>query len=211
MNYNSIEQYFKILLHFLLKHNKIFIGMIVLFILCILPGYFSMRYYTILPSPFYLYNDSVEEAKIVKKHTKDRDDDDIEFFKLTDPSIAHAFLPHVNEDLKYLENTILLTNPTIWFYKLLFNRPRPYQIDSTIDVLESKTADTPAYPAGHALQAYYLSHILSKKYPKKKDLFDKLANKCDMVRVKAGLHYPSDGKLSKNIANYINNIVDIFY
>ena len=32
-------------------------------------------------------------------------------------------------------------------------------------------------PSGHAFQAYYLSHILSRQYPDKKQLFDKLAEK----------------------------------
>ena len=197
-------KYIKNIFNKLLKYNILVTTIIFLFIIYIIIGYTSKRYYTILPTPYFLYKDSKEEAKIVKRYTKLRNIDDIDFFKLTDPSIAHAFLPYVNEDLTYLENIILSISPLILFIKYFFNRPRPYQMDSTINILKSNTADTPAYPAGHALQAYFLSNILSKKYPNKKDLFDKLANRCDIVRVKAGLHYPSDGELSKTIANFIN-------
>ena len=45
---------------------------------------------------------------------------------------------------------------------------------------------------------------LSEKYPEKKKLFEKIAKKCDLCRVQAGLHYPSDGEYSKKL-------VDLFY
>ena len=81
--------------------------------------------------------------------------------------------------------------------KMHYNRPRPYQYNKSLQVLYSTTADTPAYPAGHALQAYYLAKILGKKYPYIKSQLDNIAYQCDIVRVKAGLHYPSDGQFSK--------------
>ena len=63
---------------------------------------------------------------------------------------------------------------------------------------------TPAYPAGHSYQAYLLSKYLSKKYPNKRELFRKIALRCDDCRVKAGLHYPSDGEFSRYIVDIIN-------
>ena len=62
---------------------------------------------------------------------------------------------------------------------------------------------TPAYPAGHSYQAYLLSKHLSKKYPEKSSLFKNLSMKCDDCRVKAGLHYPSDGDFSRKIVDLI--------
>ena len=63
---------------------------------------------------------------------------------------------------------------------------------------------TPGYPAGHALQAQVLANYLSKKYPEKKELFNKLSIECDTTRVKAGLHYFSDGEFSRKIVKLLN-------
>ena len=75
----------------------------------------------------------------------------------------------------------------------------PKQILPDLDVLTSTTAHTPAYPAGHAFQAYYLAHTLGKKYPDLQDKLNEIAEQCDSTRVKAGLHYPSDGEFSKHL------------
>ena len=87
----------------------------------------------------------------------------------------------------------------IYLLKHIINRARPYQVNTNILLLESKTANTPSYPAGHACQAYYLAKYLGKKHPEKQDELNQIAQRCDMVRVKAGLHYPSDGVFSKQI------------
>ena len=86
----------------------------------------------------------------------------------------------------------------IYFFKYIINRERPKNIIKNLDILSGKgTADTPAYPAGHALQAYYIAKKLSLKYPEKKNILNKIAEMCDLCRVKAGLHFPSDGQFSK--------------
>lgn len=138
-----------------------------------------------------------ENSKLTEKDKK--------FFELTDPSIIYAFLPHVEENERDLENIIISFKVTsvILFFKYSINRARPYQINEDIKPLKSNTGSTPSYPAGHAFQAYYLSHVLSQKYPEKKDLFDKIARKCDKVRVKAGIHYPSDGNFSKRLVDML--------
>ena len=92
-------------------------------------------------------------------------------------------------------------NIIILSFKYFFNRARPNQIDSTIEPLNISTAQTPAYPAGHAFQAYYLAKKLSKKYPHLTKIFNEIANECDITRVKAGLHYPSDGNFARYLVN----------
>lgn len=158
--------------------------------------YSRPRYITFLPTiPIYDNN----EASIVYTKSKFRTQEDIGFFTLTDPSIIHCFSPHVQESDSELRT--IITHPTllfiVYFFKYTINRPRPYQINENIRALDSNTGNTPSLPAGHALQAYYLARILSKKYPNKKNLFSDLAEKCDKVRVDAGIHYPSDGAMSK--------------
>ena len=173
---------------------------IVILVTLITTGYFRKRYISFLPT-IPVYPDSYAEVKKVEEQISTITPSDTEFYKLTDPSIINAFLPYVNETKEELIDIMIRVSPIIKFFKYTINRPRPKQINPQLNVLESTTAHTPAYPAGHALQAYYLSKILSKRYPDKKELFDNIAMRCDLVRVKAGLHYPSDGKFSKAIVD----------
>ena len=36
-------------------------------------------------------------------------------------------------------------------------------------------------------------------------MFEKIAEECNITRVKAGLHYPSDGIFSKRLVDIFNN------
>lgn len=173
---------------------SVFIFLIIVYLIS-LPSYYSY-----LPTiPVYDNNEAYEVEKI----TKNRDENMIHFFKLTDRSISHAFNDHVKESVHDLDIIIDNAFIIIMFFKLVINRPRPYQINKNIDYYDTSTGKTPAMPAGHAFQAYYLSKILSKKYPEKTELFEEIAKKCDDCRVYAGIHYPSDGKLSKQIVDLL--------
>ncbi len=125
------------------------------------------------------------------------------FFKTND-SVIYAFLPYVSESKEELLRVSLSQNYIILFFKYLINRRRPYQIDKNINPLSTKTSQTPSYPAGHAYQALLVSKYLSKKYPEKKELFKDIADKCDECRLKAGIHYLSDGIFSKKLFNFFN-------
>lgn len=194
-----------------MKNNQFFclktlyMRLLFFFLIILLYLYSLPRYIPYLPTiPIYSNN----EAKNVLQITKSLNDDDIFLFNQTDESMVIPFLPHVRETKKELID-IITSNfvlGIILFFKYLINRPRPKQILNEIPTLDSKTADTPAYPAGHAFQAYYLAHILKKKYPEKSEILDKLAYRCDEVRIKAGLHYPSDGKFSRDLVNFLINI-----
>ena len=174
----------------------------IVFCIFLLWGFTMPRYLYYLPTiPIY----SNKEADIVYDIVQKRTNDDVEFFSLTDPDITYAFAPYVKEDIHEL--LTIITQPhvitTIMLFKYGINRPRPYQINPRITYLDSKTDKTPSMPSGHALQAYYLAKVLSKRYPEKKEMFSRIAKKCDDVRVKAGIHYPSDGVLAANIVKYL--------
>tara|TARA_X000000950_G_scaffold33807_1_gene36335 strand:+ start:3289 stop:3852 length:564 start_codon:yes stop_codon:yes gene_type:complete len=160
-------------------------------------------YHEILPS-FPIYPRNKKEFVDVKKMMEKRTRDDEAFFHLTNDSIAAAFVPYVKENKKELEKIATSHNFIIITFKTIINRRRPWQIDPTLKPINIKTAQTPAYPAGHAYQAYLLCKYLVKKYPNKKDILEKVALRCDDCRIKAGLHYPSDGKFSRQL-------VDLFY
>lgn len=166
--------------------------------------YTKKRYNKLLPT-IPLYPNNYNDALIVKDYINKRSFENISLFQLTDPSIVFAFKPHVNESLFELSKIITQKHIIfiIIFLKYFFNRARPKQIIPDLDVLESKTADTPAFPSGHAFQANYLANYLSQLYPNKKNLFNDIAEKCALARVYAGLHYPSDNKFSKFLVDIL--------
>lgn len=161
------------------------------------------KYIWFLPS-ISIYPNNEQEVLLVKQAINTRTMEDEAFFKLTDPSVSRAFVRVVPETVELL-NTII-TQPhitfVILFFKYFINRARPNQLLPDLDVLPSTTANTPAYPAGHAFQAYYLAVILGKKYPELQSKLDEIAEQCDSTRVKAGLHYPSDGAFSKKLVSF---------
>ena len=174
--------------------------LVIIFIVLIISNLFLKKYYSFLPTiPIYPNNEM--EAREVKKYIDSRTSEDIKFFYKTNKSVSAAFLPHVKENINELNALIHEPNYIILGFKYLINRARPNQIDNTIKPIDISTAQTPAYPAGHAFQAYYLAKKLSKKYPHLTKTFNQIANECDITRVKAGLHYPSDGKFARYLVN----------
>ena len=138
-----------------------------------------------------------------KKYVKEKNQDMNNFIKLTDKSVSYAFQDIViesREQLTKIEGEIV---PIILFCKNLFNRARPKQINKNLNVFESISANTPAFPSGHTCQAYYLAKKLSIKYPEKKEVLFELAEKCGQARIYAGLHYPSDHEFSKFLTNFL--------
>lgn len=153
-----------------------------------------------------IYPNNKDEIKKMKIIIKQRTQDDIRFFYLTNESVSKGFLelPFVKETREELDNMAISQNSIIKLFKYSINRRRPWQEDKEIKPINIETAQTPAYPAGHAYQAYYMCKILSKRYPDKKQELNKMAMRCDKCRIQAGLHYPSDGEFSKKLVNFFN-------
>ena len=163
-----------------------------------------LRYIFILPS-IPIYPDNEKEVLLVEKEIASRNQSDINFFELTDRSVSEAFTSIVPLSIEELDSLISQIHVVgiIIFFKYIINRARPIQVKPKLNVLKSLTASTPAYPAGHAFQAYYLAKVLGKKYPDLKVQLDSIAETCNSVRIKAGLHYPSDGLFSKQLVNFL--------
>lgn len=182
-----------------LNYKKIlFILAVYVIYINLFKGYIS--YYPTIP----VYPSNNTDLEIMKKEMASRTQEDIDFFFKTNESVANAFLPYVNESAHNLRRVTISQNNIINFFKYSINRRRPYQIDETLKPLSTKTSGTPAYPAGHAYQAMILAKYLSNKYPEKKELFHNIALKCDECRVKAGIHYKSDGEFSRKLFYLFN-------
>ena len=90
------------------------------------------RYNKFLPT-IPVYNN--KEVLAVKKQSQNRNLADIRYFEITDPTVVYAFLNDVDEKREDLENIIKQApNSLITFLKYLFNRPRPAQLDPSINV-----------------------------------------------------------------------------
>tara|TARA_B100000767_G_scaffold169112_1_gene158304 strand:+ start:1548 stop:2117 length:570 start_codon:yes stop_codon:yes gene_type:complete len=182
------------------QRNKHLIFILVIYVIYInlFTGYVS--YLPTIP----VYPNNEKDLDIVKKEMISRTQEDIDFFFNTNDSVVHVFLPYVNETEEELNDVATSQNRIIHFFKNVINRRRPYQIDSELEPLSTLTSQTPSYPAGHAYQSLLVASHLSKKYPHKKRLFDNIAAKCDGCRVKAGLHYKSDGEFSGKLFRAFN-------
>lgn len=159
-------------------------------------------YYFYLPTNK-IHPNNYDEVKLVEYAVKNRTIEDVQFHKFTDYSVVPAFEELLRKNnIKYggdMDEIILKHVSDILNLKHKYNRARPWQVNKKLNNLYSYTAHTPAYPAGHAYQAWVLYRILSSKYPQLKDELYKTAEYCDRVRVIAGLHYPSDGEYSKKL------------
>lgn len=190
-----------------MKNYSLFLVILIyLIILYIIIGFLNKRYYQFYPT-LYLYPNNETDVKIVEKYNNVRlNNKNInDFVKLTDRSCSYAFLDVINNDLSIEQLNSIQTdiNPIITFFKLLFNRPRPWQINENLNHYNSVSAFSPSFPSGHSMQAQYLAKQLSKKYPEKTDELYEIAEKCGLARVYGGLHYLSDHEFSKQIVSFL--------
>ena len=99
------------------------------------------------------------------------------------------------------------TVPLIMKLKFYFQRPRPYQMAEYYKLklfpFYSRSAASPSYPSGHALQARVICHVLGNHFPDKFEYFESLATDVQHSRIYLGVHYPSDIDYSLFVADTI--------
>ncbi len=177
--------------------NKIIVVVIIVYLV------FLKSYIWYLPT-IPVYPNNVKDANQVLLATLTMTNEEKDFFYKTNKGVSKAFMPYVLETEKELKSMYRPYSNIILFFKYVINRPRPQQVNPSIITLNDSTAQTPSYPAGHAMQAQILANKLTNRYPEKKNLFHNIALQCDICRVKAGLHYYSDGEFGRKLANIIS-------
>jgi len=188
---------------------RIFVVLAIVYIVVLLVQ--QKRYYWWYPS-FNLtipgigmaFPDSRAEIQIVmSEYIMKRMPSDVSFFRMTDMNPAAAFTSVIKSDEMTVEEMDrIMTNSRVMFVtrslKYFYNRARPFQVAPEIinkqngTLLQSDSANTPAYPSGHAIQAYYLAKVLARKFPAKTQALMEIATKCSNIRIIAPLHFPSD-------------------
>jgi len=105
------------------------------------------------------------------------------------------------------------TESLLFFLKDVINRPRPYQLAKSLNYpvfpLIRTDAMTASYPSGHALTAFVMSEYYARKYPTVATELIELGERIANTRELAGIHFPSDTKISKEICKiiYDNNLI----
>ena len=165
-----------------------------------------MRFYIWYPTIQSAYPNNAREIGImVRDYFPKRTPENIQFFKLTDPSPLEAFRGKLTEEqFRRLKKEVVspVIVGKIMYYKKLYNRARPFQVaPQIVDALYSTTANTPSYPSGHAFQAYYAAKLLSQWEPEKKKEWEAIAERVANIRIIAGLHYPSDRDFARRLVD----------
>jgi len=179
-----------------------FVALIYFILMSLQPQRYNIWYPTIQST---YPNNAREIGIMVRDYFPKRTPENTQFFKLTDRNPLEAFRGKLTEEqFRRLKKEV--TSPAIvgkiTYYKKLYNRARPVQVaPEIVDALYSTTANTPAYPSGHAFQAYYSAKLLSNWEPEKKKEWGAIAEKCANIRIIAGLHYPSDRDFARRLVD----------
>jgi PAP2 superfamily len=168
----------------------------------------SASQFPVIPFP---PNDSLEaqnELRYLVRLQKDKSRD-LEFAYKADKDVAAPFKEYAEANglevpEGYLDALVREAVPLLLTLKFQYGRPRPgrlafmYGID--FKPYETKTADTPAYPSGHAFQAYLLAYVLGRSYPAHANRLERIAERVGQSRMDLGLHFPSDVETAKVFA-----------
>ena len=96
--------------------------------------------------------------------------------------------------------------PVILKLKKYHDRPRPYDLDSSLKAVKMKSMNTPSYPSGHSAQGMLIASVLKDKYGKSSAFMQTAKNISDSRNI-AHAHYKSDSvngtKLGKQLYKYI--------
>jgi acid phosphatase (class A) len=86
--------------------------------------------------------------------------------------------------------------------KKLHDRVRPSFLDPTLKTAIAVPAH-PAYPSGHATQAFMRARVLGQLDPQNKEIYLQAAERIARNREIAGLHYPSDSLAGRVLADQL--------
>lgn len=121
----------------------------------------------------------------------------------------------LNVTAKYFDKIFNQTDPILMLLKNHFNRPRPFQLAPHYNIqIKFKVpvdAFHPAYPSGHAMDAFVVEKVLSSIMPEKNLEINQFCNNMAYSRFVAGVHYPSDNQISKILADtlFSHNLIKI--
>jgi acid phosphatase (class A) len=84
--------------------------------------------------------------------------------------------------------------------KRYYQRPRPYQADTTLHPACALKTEHDSYPSGHGMTGYLEAFTLAEIAPKKRAEILARADNYAHNRLVCGVHYPSDIEASRRVA-----------
>jgi hypothetical protein len=164
------------------------------------------------PAPKNKSNTTKKDLAVMHAYQRMRTEEEINEIKreinINDASFGEkTFAQLVDESSRpytfsLMKEVIELESPHIMKQKKIHNRVRPSYLDPTLKpVIEIPLH--PAYPSGHATQAYLRALVLSELDPKNRAEYRQAAKRISRNREIAGLHYPSDSKAGALLAKQL--------
>ena len=183
-------------------------------VLEVTPKYVTIDYMNLLSAPPENSSDVTRKELIyLSKLTSNLTERQVELIRMVDEDPNNLFMPILKihglkfpkEKFDEFYNSTL--DPVIIQLKYKFLRPRPYQLAEKmgikINITETDTHHTPAYPSGHTAYAAFSAAMLSTMYPDYTSDFYRIANLAGEARMLQGVHYPSDNDASMVVASAI--------
>jgi acid phosphatase (class A) len=96
-----------------------------------------------------------------------------------------------------------LTDKISTYHKGKFMRPRPYDVDTSLEPCGRKPGGAKSYPSSHAANAMAGACVLAKIYPRSKKLILDYGRSSGDLRAVIGVHHPSDVEAGQNLGNEI--------
>ena len=107
---------------------------------------------------------------------------------------------------KAIDQVLSEINPIVMRVKTRYDRVRAHKLDPTLTtVIDVPTH--PAYPSGHATQAYAVAFLLTILAPEHRTQFESDALRVAVNREIAGVHYPSDSAAGRLLARQIIDLM----
>lgn len=150
----------------------------------------------------------LREIQLAQKDTPDWHEG--EYAEKLDKDFLGIFEDYASEnnlviDLGFIKRILEDIGPFILGIKDFYGRPRPYQINEyhgiDIELYDSKTAKTPAYPSGHSLQGRLIYRILEKDNPSHSENLKRISDQISYARILRGVHFPSDADFAFGIVD----------
>lgn len=163
----------------------------------------NLKSFAVIPE----FNES--EIKEIINHQNIITDEDISFAKLANSSVDEVFYRWLvlrGEKPSMSELNSIGWDPVIYntidIIKKQIKRPRPFKFNPQIKPLvELTNMESFSYPSFHSIIGWFLAKKMALRYPHLEDGLFTLAERIALSRVQSGVHFPSDIKPGKDIAN----------
>lgn len=96
-----------------------------------------------------------------------------------------------------------LTERVSEYFKVRYERPRPFNVDPTILPCAHKPAGARAYPSSHAALGAVGACVLAKLYPERAESMERYGSYIGDLRAISGVHHPSDVAAGRELAQQI--------